>query len=150
MSTQPSETTLDIARAIRDLRLHLGKSQQAFAGLLDASINSIAKYELGTMKPGHDRLGRCLNLAVEAGDTAAADTFRRELMVDCYVAFRDTLQTLSYHVPQIDIDLDEITGDGDSSLSPLALGRVSSIKKHLQSILSLLAQMGQKAHGDVP
>jgi transcriptional regulator with XRE-family HTH domain len=66
MTTVP-DSNPTIAEALRELRQHLGMSQQVFATKLGISIRSLAHYEKGHRKPRAEVLSRVVFLADNHG-----------------------------------------------------------------------------------
>src|SRR6476469_7439938 len=70
-----------VIKAVRDLRLALGETQQSFAHRLRLAISTVVRYEL-TRPPRGTELGRFYNLAMENGFTEIAAVFARAMEFD--------------------------------------------------------------------
>jgi transcriptional regulator with XRE-family HTH domain len=69
----------ELSRAVRELRAHLGESQQAFSNRLGLSMATIVKYEAGREPTGR-ALAQLAHAAAEAGRHDLAYLFGRALV----------------------------------------------------------------------
>jgi len=72
----------DYAATIRQLRQHLGQSQQAFAVTLGVSVDTVRKWEQGISKPSHMALEKIDRLVRQLKKTASKEQIRVEGVQD--------------------------------------------------------------------
>lgn len=68
------------AEAVRELRAHLGETQQQFAGRLGTSVVTVAKYETDMSRPGAATLARLAQISAENNLPDLALKFRKEFI----------------------------------------------------------------------
>jgi len=85
MKTTKQQTS-SVSEAVRNLRLALGESQQAFAYRMKTAIRTIARYE--TIRPPKGKaLSELFSVATEIGNQALATVFRGALTAEMPALF---------------------------------------------------------------
>jgi transcriptional regulator with XRE-family HTH domain len=100
------QQTSPVSEAVRNLRLALGESQQAFAYRMKTAIRTIARYET-IRRPKGKALSEFFRVASENGNQKLAKVFRNALTAEMGIAGKLTqLGALaSYTIPVIHSDL---------------------------------------------
>ena len=100
------QQTSPVSEAVRNLRLALGESQQAFAYRMKTAIRTIARYET-TRPPKGKALSEFYRVAAEIGNQDLATLFRDALSAETGVAgkFLQLGALASYTIPVIQSDL---------------------------------------------
>ena len=103
---ETKQQTSPVSEAVRNLRLAVGESQQAFAYRMKTAIRTIARYE--TIRPPKGKaLSEFFRVAVEIGNQDLAKVFRDALTAEMGVAgkFTQLGALASYTIPVIQKDL---------------------------------------------
>lgn len=79
-----------MAATIRELRGRIQATQQAFAGRLGVSINSVARWETADRMPSTAMVARCVRMAEAFGFSDLASRFRSVLESDIHDGMSDT------------------------------------------------------------
>ncbi len=130
-----------VSEAVRNLRVALGESQQAFAYRMKTAIRTIARYET-TRPPKGKALSEFYRVAAEIGDQDLATVFSNALTAEMGVAgkFTQLGALASYTIPVIQSDLTTLTHNLEyGSGTPKA--RVEAAIKKLKPVIVALDKL---------